>query len=174
VISAPKPMPRALAPRQFIARVSSRRKAKRLTMSQKKALHPERYCAKNRCYTPPKHIGRCTTHAKEHLDALMRSIVVTSDECEAAAWHKDLFACGGPIQVNHGVERERLLTRWRLDNVLAGCQSLNVWAFHHRREWDRMLKDWWGVEKFNELEDLALSGAKPDYEAAEAALREAQ
>jgi hypothetical protein len=153
--------------------VSLRRKAKRLTMSQKKVIHPERYCVNLRCYTVPKHIGRCTTHAKGHLDVLLRSVVVTG-RCEIAAWHRGLFPCKGEAQVNHGIEREYLLTRWLVENCESGCEAMNVWAHYHKREWDRMLKDWWGVQKFNRLEDLALSGAKPDYEAAEAALREAQ
>ena len=146
------------------------RKAKRLTMSQKKALRPERYCLNPRCYIPAKHIERCTRHAKIFLDALMRSVVVTSDVCDASEWHSELFPCGGPIQVNHGIKREYLITRWLPENVIAGCRDLNLWAKHHDEEWRQMLMDWWGPEKFERLRRLSISKAVPDYESARAAL----
>ncbi|MBI3936941.1 MAG: hypothetical protein HY323_08185 [Betaproteobacteria bacterium] len=150
-----------------LARVSPDRRKKRARLSAKKRLAPERYCVANRCYRAPVHIGRCGTHAVEHLDRMLRARIVASDtECELAAWHRHLFPCGGPIQVNHLVRREYRHVRWSLDNVRAGCRDMNLWADRHPLEWDAMIADWYGANVLESLKRQALSSDPIDYDAA--------
>lgn len=142
-----------------------------LTLRARKALRPEKFCARERCPREAAEIGRCVTHAREHLDRSVRNIIIASDtKCAAAEWHRVIFPCGGPIQVNHKIERELLPTRWDLRNVLPGCRDLNLWAKKNPRRWRAMLRDWEGAAVYDELERIALSGAKPDYTAIAVAL----
>ena len=165
----PKPTPRA--PKARTPLVRKRKSPRRaLTARARKKLAPERYCGNPRCYRAPVHIGRCGTHADEHLDRLVRSLVINpiwqhERHCPIYAWHRDLFPCGGPVQLNHGIPREYRLVRWDLDNVMAGCRDVNLWASRHPEEWGQMLRDWWGEEKYERLRRLAISGVKPDYAA---------
>lgn len=158
-----------------LARVSPRRAAKRRTAAQKKALRPERYCASPehpRCIRPVVRLGMCGTHSKEHLDRLLRRVIVKPETgCEMVAWHADRFPCRGGVQVCHlAAGRAYLVVRWEVGNVLPGCAAINLWAEDHPLEWTAMLRDWLGVTAVDAIVARALSGEKPDYDAIHADL----
>ena len=141
-----------------------------LTDKAKKHLRPERYCAGVRCYRAPVHIGRCGTHAKAHMDAMLRATVVSSEsECEAAEWHAAYLGCGGPLQVNHMVRREYLRVRWDRRNVFAACRDFYLWTERHPLEAERIFREWRG-EEYETLRREAVAPGKVDYTAALIAL----
>jgi hypothetical protein len=146
-----------------------KRKTIRLTDAAKKKLRPERYCSDtehSRCYKTPVHFSMCRPHADEHMNKLLRRIVVPNEGvvCEAAAWHAHLFRCSSDIQVNHVFRRGRMLTRWMLDNVIAGCSALNTWAYHHEDYWHHLYRNWRGDAAYKALEAIAFGKAKVDWD----------
>lgn len=116
-------------------------------------------------------IGGCGTHATEHLDRL-RAERVRKDVCELAEWHLQYLQCGGPIQANHGIVRQEKAgnLRWLLPNGFSGCRDVNMWTKDHPAHWHDYLRTAWGADHYEHLRRVAISGAKPDYDAALAAL----
>ena len=128
-------------------------------------------CVSRGCRKPQSHIERCVPHAKKYLDGLWGARVRT-DRCEVA--HHDLFACGGPVQACHGFDRDEIGTRWDLRNGLSGCAASNAYFHVHKRQWYAYLRDFWGMERYNELAALADHPKEIDYDAVLASLLESE
>jgi hypothetical protein len=127
---------------------------------------------KGRCKKAQEHLERCTPHAKQYLDGLVRK-ATASETCELD--HDALgINCVGELQVLHGLDRDELGVRWDLRNVFRGCSGANAWGHVHKRRWYAYVQRIRGVDVYADLCRIAdehSSGAvKVDYEAVERVL----
>ena len=151
---APKPAPRGKKAPKPIAR-------KRLKPRTVKTS-----CLVRGCKKAPIHIKRCGSHADQYLLRLRRAVVV-KDHCELADWHREFMQCAGPLQDNHGFDRgyTRGNLRWTGPGF-SGCAGINLWARYHREEWHDYMRSAWGLERYEQIRQLALTGPKADYDQA--------
>lgn len=59
------------------------------------------------------------------------------------------------LEAAHIVGRNAYKTRWLLDNGLCLCFTCHQDYDQHRNFMDNWVKDWIGIEKWNELQELA-------------------
>jgi len=152
---APKPLPR--------------RRARKRTYKTPRCIGVK---GKGYCKKPQEHLQRCTPHAKDYLDALVRQ-ATAGDRCELD--HDALgINCVGDLQVLHGLDRDELGVRWDLRNVFRGCSGANAWGHVHKRRWYLYVRAARGADVYDDLCSIADSCAdgfvKIDYEQTERGL----
>jgi hypothetical protein len=76
---------------------------------------------------------------------------------------KDGHVCKGDLQAMHLISRRYHTTRWELWNGLPGCAAIHTYYTYNPEAWGLFLAEYWGVEKYRRILELARTITKPDY-----------
>lgn len=108
-----------------------------------------------------------TSWASREADRLWSLIVrqTNSGECYLRGVTFPFMAahtCNGSLQAAHGFSRRYRVTRWLIINGFPLCAAAHMRMTHDPLTWDRLLREWWGLETYDELRQKALSMEKMD------------
>lgn len=131
----------------------------------------------NRDATPAEKIARAEAHKGKKTSKRRKARKATSKRCDIA-WSAAVrasgpcrligrpgHACGGPIQAAHGFSRRYRGTRWDLRNGFPLCAGGHVKYTYDPLAWDQLLREWWGVELYEEMRAKAQAPSRPDFAA---------
>lgn len=113
-----------------------------------------------------------STKLRAEADTLWSLIIRAAASGRCVLKGRDHVACGGAIQAAHCFGRGHEVVRHELWNGWPLCQGHHVYYTHHPEAWEQLLREAWGNEKYETRYRCAKSGAKPDYAAALARLKE--